>query len=266
MEVFQAVILGIIQGIAEFLPISSSGHLILVPKFTGWQDQGIGFDLSVHIGTLFAILIYFRKDVSTLAVDGLKSIHQRKTVGQSQLFWAVLLGTIPACIVGALILDLIEQSLRSEKVIFFTTIIFGILLGLADRKGNTGRDLETVTWKEGILIGCAQAVALIPGTSRSGITMTTGLFLGLNRKAASRFSFFLAIPITGLAATAKLIEIATSNESVEWGIFLLGAIVSFVVGLATIHYFLKWLNAFGMLPYVIYRLLLGLVIYVVFLS
>lgn len=266
MNTMQAVILGIIQGVTEFLPISSSAHLIMVPVFYGWSDQGVGFDLAVHFGTLAAVLLYFRRDVGVLLYDGVCSVRRRAHTGQSRLAWAVIIGTIPTGLAGLLLLDLIETMLRSIQIIFVTTIVFGLLLGWADSRKHQTRELHEVTFKDALLVGFAQAISLIPGTSRSGITITAGLLLGLNREAASRFSFLLAIPITTLAASVKLLELAYEGTPVDWKSFLLGGLISFATALTAIHYFLKWLNRFGMWPYVIYRLLLGAVIYVVFLS
>lgn len=266
MDIMQAIILGIIQGVTEFLPISSSAHLIMVPVFYGWSDQGIGFDLAVHLGTLSAVLLYFRQEVGALVQDGVYSLRYRKHRGQSPLAWAVVIGTIPTGLMGLLLLDLIDTTLRSIQIIFVTTIVFGLLLGWADSRKHRDRELRDITLRDALLVGCAQAIALIPGTSRSGITITAGLFLGLNREAASKFSFLLAIPITALAASVKLLELAHKGAPVDWGGFLIGGLISFATALTAIHYFLKWLNRFGMWPYVIYRLLLAVVIYVVFLS
>lgn len=266
MDTVQALILGIVQGVTEFLPISSSAHLIMVPIFSGWSDQGVGFDLAVHLGTLTAVLLYFRHDVRVLLHDGVRSLRHRAHSGQSRLAWAVVVGTVPTGLAGLLLLDLVDTTLRSIPVIFVTTLVFGLLLGWADSRKRQARAIHDVTLKDALLVGCAQAIALIPGTSRSGITMTAGLFLGLNREAASRFSFLLAIPITTLAASVKLLQLAGSDATVDWGSFLLGALVSFATALTAIHYFLKCLNQFGMWPYVIYRLLLAAVIYALFMS
>ena len=266
MDFIHALILGIVQGITEFLPISSSAHLILTPVLTGWQDQGVAFDLAVHVGTLLAVVIYFRRDVGTLLHDAFLSLKQRQQVGHSRLAWAVVIGTFPTGLAGLLLLDLIETSLRSVQVIFVTTIFFGLLLGWADVSGKKHRNIDSIAWKDAVLVGLAQSVALIPGTSRSGATITAGLMLGLDRQAASRFSFLLAIPITALAASVRLLEVATKTLPIDWLAFLIGGITSFITELTAIHYFLKWLNQFGMWPYVIYRLALAAVIYFYLLS
>lgn len=262
MSTLYAIFLGILQGITEFLPISSSAHLILAPLVTGQIDQGLAFDLAVHLGTLLAVLLYFRRDVFSLTTDSLTALSKRQHVGQSPLALAVVLGTIPACIAGLLLLDLIDTHLRSVAVIFVTTLVFGILLGFADVTAKAERDLSTLTLKDALLVGLAQAVSLIPGTSRSGATITAGLLLGLTQQAASRFSFLLAIPITFLAASVKLLEvISTDAASIDWWVFAIGSASAFVTALAAIHFFLAWLNRFGMWPYVIYRLLLAAAIY-----
>lgn len=263
MESLQAFWLGIIQGITEFLPISSSAHLILAPVFTGWKDQGVAFDLAVHVGTLLAVVIYFRKDVLGLIGDGVISLRQRQCVGQGLLAGYLVIGTIPAGLCGLLLLDLIDNQLRAVEVIFFTTLVFGLLLGWADWRPNRGRVMASLNWKDALLVGGAQALSLIPGTSRSGATITAGLLLGLSREAAARFSFLLAIPITGLAASVKILEVATGDVSVDWTAFLIGGVTSFITALTAIHFFLKWLNRFGMWPYVIYRVVLAGVIYLV---
>lgn len=265
MTILQTLILGILQGITEFLPISSSAHLILVPVVTGWQDQGVAFDLAVHVGTLLAVVLYFRKDLLAITCDGMMSVVKRQQVGQSRLAWAVVLGTIPTGLAGLALMDMIETTLRSVSVIVITTLVFGLLLGIADASNRAERDLNRLTWLDVAFIGIAQAISLIPGTSRSGITITAGLLLGLTREAAARFSFLLAIPITALAASVKIIELAQTDLVVNWMLFLLGGLTAFITAILAIHYFLQWLNRFGMMPYVIYRLALGAVIYFVLL-
>ncbi|MBZ2169295.1 undecaprenyl-diphosphate phosphatase [Marinobacter sp. F4216] len=263
MDFFQAFFLGLLQGLTEFLPISSSAHLILTPAFFGWTDQGVGFDLSVHLGTLLAVVFYFREDVFGIARDGLISMGRRKVVGQGALALYLVIGTIPAGLAGLALLDLIDSTLRAVEVIFTTTLVFGILLGIADLLPKRQRTLDTLNWKDALLVGIAQAMALVPGTSRSGVTITAGLFLGMSRETASRFSFLLAIPIIVLASSVKLLEVATSDVVVDWNGFLIGGVTSFLMAITAIHFFLKWLNTVGMWPYVIYRIVLAGVIYAV---
>ena len=264
MDLFQIVVLAILQGLTEFLPISSSAHLILVPMIVGWQDQGLAFDVAVHVGTLTAVVAYFRHELQVMARDWAASLVQRKTVGDSRLAWAVGFGTIPVGLAGLLFGDLVETQLRSTLVIATTTIVFGILLGWSDKTGSRQRSEHSITWKDVFIIGCAQAIALIPGTSRSGITMTAALMLGLSREAAARFSFLLSIPVIVLAGGLKTLELAASEGAVDWQAIVLGAAISGVSAYLCIHFFLKLLERIGMMPFVIYRLLLGAVLLLVF--
>lgn len=263
MNLFEAAILGLVQGITEFLPISSSAHLILVPALLGWSDQGVAFDLAVHLGTLAAVLIYFRRDVIALTRDTTLSLLQRRTVGTSRLGWQVVAATIPTAVVGALLLDAVDAMLRSVSIIAINTLIFGLLLGLADWRGKRQTPIEGLSWRNALLIGAAQVLALLPGTSRSGITLTAGLLLGMTREAGARFSFLLAIPITAVAAASKLLQVATDETPVPWGAFAFGTAISFITAILAIHYFLQLLNRFGMMPYVVYRVALAGVIYFV---
>jgi undecaprenyl-diphosphatase len=262
MDSLQIVVLAIVQGITEFLPISSSGHLILVPYLTSWPDQGLEFDLAVHIGTLSAIVAYFRSTLAAMARDWISSVRERREVGESRLAWAVLFGTIPAGVTGLLFREDIETTLRSPLVVAFTTIGYALLLLFADRRRGT-RHERTIGWLDVVVIGCAQALALVPGTSRSGVTITAGLFRGLTREAAARFSFLLAVPVMTAAGLAEALGYAGEAAGpVDTRALVLGLVVSAVTGFACIHYFLKWLTRFGMLPYVLYRLCLGAVLLV----
>jgi undecaprenyl-diphosphatase len=262
MDSLQIVVLAIVQGITEFLPISSSGHLILVPYLTSWPDQGLEFDLAVHIGTLTAIVAYFRTTLAAMARDWVLSVRARREIGESRLAWAVLFGTIPAGVVGLLFRQDIETTLRSPLVVASTTVGYALLLFIADRcRGE--RDERSIGWVDVLVIGCAQALALVPGTSRSGVTMTAGLFRNLSREAAARFSFLLAVPVMAAAGLAEAAGYAgeSASAAVDARAIVLGLAVSAVTGFACIHYFLKWLTRFGMLPYVIYRLVLGAVLF-----
>ena len=260
MDSLHIVVLAIVQGITEFLPISSSGHLILVPYFTNWPDQGLEFDMAVHLGTLMAIVVYFRTTLAAMARDWVLSVAQRREVGESRLAWAVLFGTIPAGLVGLVLRDDIETTLRSPLVIACTTIGYAVLLFAADRFGSHQRNERSVGWLDVVVIGCAQALALIPGTSRSGVTMTAGLFRGMSRQAAARFSFLLAVPVTAAAGLSEISGYAEHAAPLDTRALVLGVVVSAVTGFASIHYLLKWLTRFGMLPYVLYRLALGAVL------
>jgi undecaprenyl-diphosphatase len=266
MDSLQIVVLAIVQGITEFLPISSSGHLILIPFFTDWPDQGLEFDLAVHIGTLTAIVVYFRKTLAVMARDWTRSVVQRREVGESRLAWAVLFGTIPAGLVGLMFRHEIETTLRSPWVVAFTTVFYALLLLVADRCRGT-RDERSIGWLDVVVIGCAQALSLVPGTSRSGVTMTAGLFRSLSREAAARFSFLLAVPVMTAAGLAEFLGYAGEPAAgpIDTRAIVLGLVLSAATGFACIHYFLKWLTRFGMLPYVIYRLALGAVLFILLL-
>ncbi len=265
MDLIQIVVLALLQGLTEFLPISSSAHLILVPVLTGWQDQGLAFDVAVHIGTLIAIVWYFRHELIAMAQDWGRSLNGGKTTANSRLAWAVLLGTIPAGLAGLAFKDFIETSLRSPLVIATTTILFGLLLWWADAHGRRERDEHTLTWRDVLLVGCAQALALIPGTSRSGITMTAALMLGLTREGAARFSFLLSVPIILLAGGFKTLDLLQMEGAVDWLALILGTLLSAVSAYLCVHLFLKALERIGMLPFVIYRLLLGVFLFYMFL-
>lgn len=260
MELVQIVVLALVQGLTEFLPISSSGHLILVPQFLGWDDQGLAFDIAVHLGTLLAVLTYFRRDVATMAVAWARTLGGGSLKGDARLAWAVLLGTVPAGIAGLLFMDQVEQHLRSPQVIAATTGGFGILLWVADRFGVKRRSEYAIGPFSVLVIGLAQALAIIPGTSRSGITITAGLVMGLSREGASRFSFLLAIPIILLAGAVKLLDLLQSEAPVLWGVLGLGTALSAVAAYTCIHVFLRFIDRVGMLPFAIYRVVLALVI------
>lgn len=265
MELMQILILSIVQGITEFLPISSSAHLILVPILTEWQDQGLAFDVAVHVGTLAAVVIYFRNDIGRMFVAWLNSLVKRELTPDARVAWGVLLGTIPVGLVGLFFKDFIEVYLRSPLVIATTTIVFGLLLWFADRIGERIRTEYDLRGWDILLIGLSQALALIPGTSRSGVTMTAALFLGFTREAAARFSFLLSIPVILLAGSLLTKDLVESAAPVDWTALILGVIFSAISAFVCIHYFLQFLNRFGMMPYVIYRLLLGVFLLFVFL-
>ncbi len=257
MDMVHAALLALLQGFTEFLPISSSAHLILLPRLNGWEDQGLAFDVAVHVGTLVAVIAYFRDELRPMVVDWARSLSERRLVGESRLAWGVLFGTIPVGLAGLAFKDAVETSLRSPLVIAATTIIFGVLLWWADASGRRVRSEHTVGWKDVLVIGVAQAIALIPGTSRSGITMTAGLMRGLDRQGAARFSFLLSIPVITLAGGLSAIELIGAGEKVVWAPLLVGTAVAAVSAYLCIHFFLKLLERIGMMPFVIYRLILG---------
>jgi len=260
MDFYQILILALVQGLTEFLPISSSAHLILMPYFFDWQDQGLAFDVAVHVGTLGAVMFYFRGQIISLSKDWCVSLQKRESHGDSRLAWAVILGTVPVGIAGLLLGDFIEANLRSTLVIAITTIAFGVMLGWADIKGKRSRSESSLTWRDIAIIGCAQALALIPGTSRSGITITAALMLGLTRDAAARFSFLLSIPVIFLAGGLKTIELINASNPIDWSSLILGVLISGASAYLCIHFFLKLLDRIGMMPFVAYRMVLGVIL------
>ncbi|TPH17710.1 undecaprenyl-diphosphate phosphatase [Litorilituus lipolyticus] len=261
MSTLEIIILAILQGLTEFLPISSSAHLILPSQLLGWQDQGQAFDVAVHVGTLFAVMLYFRKEVGSMIIAWIGTIgfgpSKHSGSFDGKLAWWILLASIPLGLVGLLAADFIEEHLRSALVIAATTLIFGFLLGFADIKAKENNSLESIGFKGAMLIGLAQAIALIPGTSRSGITMTIGLILGLSRDNAARFSFLLSIPAIIMTGGYLAMKLITSTEAVNWMTMGLGSLLAFISAYACIHYFLILLDKLGMMPFVIYRLILG---------
>ena len=256
MELFQVVILALLQGLTEFLPISSSAHLILPSQLLGWPDQGLAFDVGVHVGTLLAVVAYFRKDLRSMLCAWCASCKGGRSEDAS-LAWLTILATFPALIVGLLLNDFIDHNLRSILVIAGTTLVFGAVLCWADLFRVETRQLSALTVKDALYIGCSQALALIPGTSRSGITISTALMLGFERQAAARFSFLLSIPVILGAGLIKGLDLYAQGESAPWLMVLLGTVIAGISAFSCIHFFLKWLDRIGMQPFVIYRMLLG---------
>ena len=256
MDLIQTLALSLLQGFTEFLPISSSAHLILVPVLTGWPDQGLAFDVAVHLGTLAAVVGYFRSEVFAITQAWFRSLRTQRLSPEARLAWAVLFGTIPVGLAGLLLQKFVASELRSPLIIAATTIVFGILLGWSDQLARQQRNEYELTWKDVACIGFAQALALIPGTSRSGITMTAGLMLGMTRQAAARFSFLLSIPVIALAAGLETIELL-HEPAQPWSLLMIGALVAGISAYLCIHTFLRLIARLGMLPFVIYRLVLG---------
>lgn len=266
MDWLQVILLAIVQGFTEFLPISSSGHLLLPKELLGWPDQGLAFDVAVHVGSLAAVLVYFRKDVMTLFTAWLQSCTGRQQSGDSRLAWQIIVATIPAGLIGLLADSYIEQHLRGVAVVATTTILFAVVLAWADLTGARNKALVDMGWRVALIIGFAQALALIPGTSRSGITITAALFLGLTRESAARFSFLLSMPLIVAAGGLKSLQLMESVTSVPWVEIIVGAVVSGVTAYLCIYAFLALIERMGMMPFVIYRLLLGGLLFVLVLS
>lgn len=260
MTIDHALFLALIQGLTEFLPISSSAHLILPSAIFGWPDQGLAFDVAVHFGTLGAVILSLRVEIKRIMTAMLVGFGRRYP-RHARLGWLIGLATFPAVLSGLLAKDFVETSLRNEFVIALATVGFGLLLWWAHyqrgRSGFGGIDL-----RQAALIGCAQALALIPGTSRSGITLTAALWLGLSRRVAAKFSFLLSVPIILGAATLKINDLIEVSEPVAWDTIVVGIIVSFLSAYLCIQLFLGWIQRIGLLPFVAYRLALGMILLV----
>lgn len=258
MTLIQLIVLALVQGLTEFLPISSSAHLILPAELSDWEDQGLAFDAAVHLGTLAAVVAYFRRDLWRMAL----AVRPRAPAADRRLLGWLVLATLPAVIVGAAAASWIGANLRSGLVIAWATIIFALFLWAADRFAPQRHAVEAVGWKRALWIGLAQVLALVPGTSRAGVTITAGLALGLTREAAARFSFLMSIPVIAAAGGLMLLKTLRGGEPVDATQFLIGVLVSGTVAWATIALFLAWLKRHGMTPFVVYRLALGILLLV----
>lgn len=257
MEWWQAVVLAILQGLTEFLPISSSAHLILPSHLLGWPDQGLAFDVAVHVGTLVAVMAYFRHDIIKLTKGFLDSTFLAKPNMDGKLAWCIILATLPAGFLGLCLNGSVETYLRNALVIATTTTVFGLLLWYADSKDNLTKSIGQIGFRQALIIGCSQALALIPGTSRSGITITTAMLLGFDRQTAARFSFLMSIPLILLAGSYKTYEMLITTTPIPWAFILMGAAVSCISAYICIYFFLKLIEQLSMKPFVIYRLILG---------
>ena len=264
MSASHSMLAGALQGLTEFLPISSSAHLILLPALAGWQDQGLAHDVAAHFGSLLAVIICLRDDLRRLLAGWVGSFSGRGGP-EARLAWALIIATLPIGVAGLLLRSAAAGPLRDPLVIASATMLFAVALWQADRRGERQRGLADFRLRDAALIGLFQVLALIPGTSRSGVTITAGLMLGLKREAASRFSFLLAIPVILLSSGYELTTAASSPAPADWPALLTVALVAFVSAYATLHIFLKLVERTGMLPYVIYRLVLGAVLFAVFL-
>jgi undecaprenyl-diphosphatase len=264
MSWLQLIILSIVQGITEFLPISSSGHLILVGEYFashGGKDQGLMIDVGTHLGTLAAVMVYFRARVAQI-FRGLRDILLRRKSFDGYLVWCLVVGTIPGLIGGALIMLVDESLMRHVPIIIATSIIFGALLWIADKKGADKKNIDQhLTIRHALIVGLAQMVALIPGTSRSGITMTAARFLGYARVDAARLSFLLSIPVTAAAVGVYLLKIALNPPAItDVQDFFIVAVMTFFVALGAIHFLLKWLVTHNFTVFVLYRFALAVLL------
>jgi len=255
MDIIQAVVLGLVQGLGEFLPISSSAHLVLAPWLMHWAYSGLTFDIALHVGTLIAVVFYFWKDWLNLLHKGFTRPKER----EGQLFWYLVLATIPGALIGYLLEDIAETVFRNPILIACMLILLGVILYRVDRRGKKLIDVEHISLKTSFLIGLSQALAIIPGVSRSGITMTTALALGMTREGAARFSFLLSAPIILGAALFKIPEVIANPSMIDTS-FLTGMAVSCISGLLAIGFLLRYVQTKTFLPFVLYRFLLGAVV------
>ena len=251
MDLIQIVVLSIVQGITEFLPISSSAHLILISKLFGWQDQGILFDIYVHGGSLFAIIYAFKKEVSVL-------IQRAFSPYKQNLFLCLIVATSPVALVGFLGGDFIEQNFRSLKFLILTTFLFAIFLYIADKYGRKTNSIESIDLKDSFIVGMFQIFALMPGVSRSAITMIGALILSYSREDAARFSFLLSIPTLSAVLLGSSLEAIQSEETIDWFILILGGLISFAISLLCINLFLSFIQKIGFTPFVLYRIILSI--------
>jgi undecaprenyl-diphosphatase len=258
VDALQAIVLGIVQGLTEYLPVSSTGHLRIVPAFLGWEDPGAAFTAVTQLGTMAAVLLYFRADLWRIArawVASLRDPAVRKTL-DARMGWYIVLGTIPIGIAGLAFSDQIESGARDLYLIGTTLIVLGLLLLLAEQVAKRDRPLESINRRDGILIGIAQACALVPGVSRSGATITAGLLLGFDRESAARYSFLLSVPAVVLSGLFELRKIGEEGGA-GFGPTLLATVAAFVVGYASIAFLLRWLAHHSTLVFVVYRVVLG---------
>jgi len=257
MEWPQIIILALIQGLTEFLPISSSAHLILPAQLTDWPDQGLAFDVAVHLGTLTAVLAYFRRDVAGFVSGGWTLVAHRRLDPHADLLLKIIFATLPIVILGFVLKDWVESDLRSVPIIAFASIGFGVLLWYADRHHG---DRATVTWQDALVIGLMQTLALVPGTSRSGITITAALLLGMSRTAGARFSMLLSIPTIAGAGMLLIRDVLAEGLPDRWIPLVAGGAIAALSAYACIRTFIALIDRTGMTPYVIYRIVLGLVL------
>jgi len=258
MDAFQAIVLGIVQGLTEFLPISSTGHLRIVPAFLGWEDPGAAFTAVTQLGTMAAVLLYFREDLWRITTTWLRSLREPELRGtlDARMGWYIGLGTVPIAIFGLVFKDQIEEGARSLYLIGTTLIVLGLLLLLAEKVATHERPLERINRRDAIVIGFAQACALVPGVSRSGATLTAGMFLGFDRPSAARYSFLLSVPAVVLSGAFELRKIGEEGGA-GFVPTAIATLLAFLVGYATIAFLLRWLTSHSTAIFVVYRVALG---------
>jgi undecaprenyl-diphosphatase len=261
VDALQAIVLGIVQGLTEYLPISSTAHLRIVPAFMGWEDPGAAFTAVTQLGTMAAVLLYFRADLWRIARTWTASLRRPELRSEldARMGWYIVLGTIPIGIFGLVFADQIESGARDLYLIGTTLIVLGLVLLLAERVAARDRSIEDITRRDGILIGFAQALALVPGVSRSGATITAGLFLGFDRASAARYSFLLSVPAVVVSGLFELRKIG-EDEGTGVGPTILATIAAFIVGYASIAFLLRWLARHSTAVFVAYRVALGVLV------
>ncbi len=259
VDLLKAVALGTLQGLTEFLPISSSAHLRIFPELLGWGDPGAAFTAVIQIGTELAVLLYFRKDLWRIGSTWTRSLVQPEYRGHldARMGWFIIIGSLPIVILGILLKDLIERDFRNLWIIGTALIVLGIVLGVADRISADNRKIKEISLRDAVLMGLAQAAALVPGVSRSGATISMGRFLGYEREAATRYAFLLAIPAVVGAGLFQLREIPGGDNAYGWGPTLVATVVAFLVGYAAIAWLLRYVSTNSYLPFVLYRIGLG---------
>lgn len=258
MSSLQIVVLAIIQGLTEFLPVSSSAHLVLGSRLFGWPDQGLVFDVATHLGTLLAVVFYFRRDLAAmLTAWTARGVPDAAQARQRRLGALILGASVPVLVIGGLLHGMVENELRNVRVIALTTLVFGALLWLADARGRRTLRLDDLGWRSAMLIGAAQVLALVPGVSRSGITITAGRALGFDAESAARFSFLLSIPVIAAAGAFGAWQVAQRAAPIDTGVFLAAVALAAVAGWACIAAFLALLKRVGLVPFILYRLALG---------
>ena len=259
VDLLKAVFLGTLQGLTEFLPISSSAHLRIFPEMLGWGDPGAAFTAVIQIGTVLAVLIFFRKDIWRIGSTWTRSLYRAEYRGHldARMGWFIIIGSLPIVVLGILLKDVIERDFRNLWIIGTTLIVLGVILGIADRVSAGDKRIKEISVRDAVLMGLAQAAALVPGVSRSGATISMGRFLGYEREAATRYAFLLAIPAVVGAGLFELREIPHGDNAYGWAPTLVATVVAFVVGYAAIAWLLHYVSTRSYLPFVIYRIGLG---------
>jgi undecaprenyl-diphosphatase len=267
MTIFQAIVFGVVQGVTEFLPVSSTAHLILLPWALGWPDPGLSFDVAMHLGTLVALLIYFRADWIALIRSALGLVRGRTQSPDARMAMYIIVATIPGALAGALFEHKIEDALRAPPVIAMMLIAMALVLIVSEWVGHRKKGLDDLTWSDAIAVGIAQAFAIVPGVSRSGVTITAGLFKSFKRDTAAKFSFYLSTPIIAGAVAKKTLDILKEHSGLaELMPFIVGIIASGIVGYLAIAFMMRYLQTHNTYLFVFYRIALGIVVLLAFWS